>query len=112
MCKSGFTKNITQIFVISDSIRTNPSYLKSLVLSRNNLGTAGAYSLARSLDKWKQIEILDVSSTKVGVEGFVKISQSLKSANSLRYLNLFNNNIGYEGARSMAENIFSVQSDL
>lgn len=67
LSKSGFTKQIAQILVISDSIRTSPVDLKSLVISRNNLGIDGAYSLARSLDKWKQIEILDVSGTKIGV---------------------------------------------
>ncbi|PZM85574.1 MAG: hypothetical protein DLD55_06515 [candidate division SR1 bacterium] len=74
---------------------------ETLDLSYNNIGAAGAKSLAEHWELKEGVS-LDLGSNKIGAEGAKSLAEhwELKEGVSL---NLRNNNIGDEGAKALAE---------
>jgi hypothetical protein len=77
--------------------------LKSLVLSSNNIGDAGAIELAVALGQNNTLEVLDLDCNAIGSKGASALADALVANGTLKDLNLRNNFIGDDGATSIAE---------
>jgi hypothetical protein len=77
--------------------------LKSLVLSFNNIGDAGALDLAVALRQNNTLDLLDLDYNDIGSNGASALADALVANDALKDLNLLNNSIGDDGATSIAE---------
>jgi Ran GTPase-activating protein (RanGAP) involved in mRNA processing and transport len=77
--------------------------LRTLDLSRNKIGPAGASALGEVLKVNAVLTILELSLNKIGAEGAIAIAEALKVNAVVTTLSLWNNSIGDEGAIVIAE---------
>jgi Ran GTPase-activating protein (RanGAP) involved in mRNA processing and transport len=77
--------------------------LKSLVLSNNNIGDAGAIELAVGLRQNNTLGLLDLDTNQIGSDGASALADALVANDALKGLNLQANTIGDDGATSIAE---------
>lgn len=75
--------------------------LRSLTLSCNDLGSAGAQHLAAMLGTNTTLQKLDIHYCSLGDIGISRISPSLVVNASLKTLNVSDNDIGSEGAKAL-----------
>jgi hypothetical protein len=77
--------------------------LKSLVISNNNIGDAGALELAAALRQNDTLDILNLDSNQIGSDGASALSDALVANDALKELDLRSNSVGDDGATSIAE---------
>ena len=76
--------------------------LEGLSLWQNEVGPAGAQSIANGLQANKSLLWLGLGSNKVGVEGAWALSEALQTNSSLLWLGLGGNKVGGRGAMHLA----------
>ena len=79
------------------------TYLQTLRLGCNYIGSGGATALAESLKSCTNLQTLCLGNNKIGSIGAIAIVESLKSCTNLLTLDLECNNLGSEGATALAE---------
>jgi len=67
--------------VIADVLLSEQSVLKTLVLDSNNLGDAGAISIAEGLKRNKSVTKLDLRHNRIGRMGMLALLEALKNDN-------------------------------
>ncbi|WP_375331722.1 hypothetical protein [Candidatus Tisiphia endosymbiont of Temnostethus pusillus] len=77
--------------------------ITNLNLSSNQIGDAGAKSLAECLKDNKSITTLKLNNNQIGDAGAKSLAECLKDNKSITTLKLNNNQIGDAGAKSLAE---------
>jgi Leucine-rich repeat (LRR) protein len=77
--------------------------LKSLDLTNNYIGDAGALELAVALKQNNTLDLLDLNWNQIGSEGATALADALVTNDALKDLNLKSNTIGDNGATSIAE---------
>ena len=87
---------------IADMLRGNTT-LTSILLDRNQIGTAGAKQLAIALELNRTLVSLILYSNQIGDEGAKQLAVALNSNTTLRMLNLSRCEIGNVGAGKLAE---------
>ena len=79
------------------------TYLQSLDLSSNYIGSDDAVALAERLKCCANLQTLDLSGNSIGSDGAVALAEGLKCCTNLKTLNLKNNRIGSDGALALAK---------
>ncbi|XP_048015710.1 NACHT, LRR and PYD domains-containing protein 3-like [Megalobrama amblycephala] len=88
---------------LSSAFSLNPSHLKVLDLSWNNIGDSGVKHLCAALEKFQcALETLKLSTCKINAEGFESLSSALRSNTHLRELDLGNNRPGDQGVELLS----------
>ncbi|XP_051717755.1 NACHT, LRR and PYD domains-containing protein 3-like [Ctenopharyngodon idella] len=90
---------------LTSALRSNPSHLRDLNLSRNKLGNSGVTLLSAVLeDSHCKLEILWLSDCGVTDEGCAALTSALRSNPShLRDLNLSRNKLGQSGKKMLSD---------
>ena len=94
-------KHAPDAAVLGAALETNTT-LRYLDLSRNNLATAGARSLATALGTNTALTNLNLSGNNLGSAGAKSFAKVLKTNTTLTNLSLYSNNLGPAGAESLA----------
>ena len=76
--------------------------LRSLALSFNPLGDAGALALGRALRRCPDLHTLQLTGCGVGAAGAAELAEGLHPARSLTHLDLSSNQLGDAGVRALA----------
>ncbi|XP_067307380.1 NACHT, LRR and PYD domains-containing protein 3-like [Pseudorasbora parva] len=88
---------------LSSALSLNPSHLKVLDLSWNNIGDSGVKHLCAALERVQcALEILKLLTCKINAEGFESLASTLKSNTQLRELDLGNNSPGDQGVELLS----------
>jgi len=90
--------------LFSVCLHENPvaaSKIRTLNLSRNNIGGEGSKLLANALEHNTSLKTLDISSCKIGVSGILALKKALANNKGIEELNLYRNIIDVDGARCM-----------
>ncbi|CAM4815343.1 unnamed protein product [Rotaria magnacalcarata] len=87
---------------LADALRENKT-LTELNLRANEIGDAGAQSLADALRKKKTLNELDLSYNQIGDVGAQSLANVLRENKTLTNLDLQHNRIGAAGAQSLAD---------
>uniref|UniRef100_A0A673KRP4 Uncharacterized protein n=1 Tax=Sinocyclocheilus rhinocerous TaxID=307959 RepID=A0A673KRP4_9TELE len=88
---------------LSSALSLNPSHLRELHLSWNNIGDSGVKHLCAALEKVHcALETLKLSTCKIKTEGFGSLASVLRSNSHLRELDLGNNRPGDQGAELLS----------
>ena len=95
------TLDYVVVAILSATLETNTT-LKDLDLHHNNLGPAGAESLATALERNATLTNLNLRNNTLGPAGVESLVTALKANKTLTYLNLPGNNIGPAGCESLA----------
>ena len=97
----GPKKHGIDVAVLGSALETNTT-LRYLHFPGNNLGPAGASSLAAALKRTKTLAFLDLTRNNLGPAGTESLVTALKTNTSLTYLDLSFNELGPAGAKSLA----------
>ena len=81
------------------------TYLQTLNLSSNCIGSDGAVALAEGLKCCTNLVTLNLGSNSIGSDGAVALAEGLKCCTNLQTLNLSSNSIGSDGAVALAERL-------
>ncbi|XP_051717734.1 NACHT, LRR and PYD domains-containing protein 12-like isoform X2 [Ctenopharyngodon idella] len=102
LCKCGVTDE--GCAALASALRSNPSHLRGLNLSGNNLGDSGVKLLSAVLENPHcKLEELELSNCGVTNEGCAALASALRSNPShLRDLNLSGNNLGDSGVKLLS----------
>ena len=87
---------------LAEGLKFN-SRLKNLYLDLNEIGSEGAASLSRCLNKWQNL--LHLSLGHCQINSLTAFADGLKYCNNLQTLDLDYNNIGTEGAIALANGL-------
>ncbi|KTF86823.1 hypothetical protein cypCar_00044688 [Cyprinus carpio] len=88
---------------LSKALSLNPSHLRVLDLSWNNIGDSGVKHLCAALEKVHcALETLKLSTCIIKTEGFGSLASVLRSNSHLRELDLGNNRPGDQGAELLS----------
>ena len=79
------------------------TYLQTLDLSGNSIGSDGAVALADVLKCCTNLKTLNLSGNYIGSDGAVALAEGLKCCTNLQTLNLMDNIIGLDGAEALAK---------
>ena len=79
--------------------------LQTLDLSGNSIGSVGAVALAEGLKCCTNLQTLDLSASSIGSDGAVALAEGLKCCTNLQTLDLSYNGIGSDGAVALAEGL-------
>ena len=85
----------------SQTMLQNPT-LQQLNLSVNHIGTEGAKTLAKALEKNLNLLQLSLSTNQIDAKGALALAGVLGKNPNLQQLDLSNNQIGAEGAKTLA----------
>eukprot|EP00512_Aurantiochytrium_limacinum_P011912 CAMPEP_0171574862 /NCGR_PEP_ID=MMETSP0961-20121227/5646_1 /TAXON_ID=87120 /ORGANISM="Aurantiochytrium limacinum, Strain ATCCMYA-1381" /LENGTH=399 /DNA_ID=CAMNT_0012130331 /DNA_START=124 /DNA_END=1320 /DNA_ORIENTATION=+ len=72
-------------------------------LGGDNIGTEGAKTVAKALERCKNLIYLSLWGSNIGVEGAKSIAKSLEGCKNLVELDLWGNGIGSEGTKAVAK---------
>ncbi|XP_048017762.1 ribonuclease inhibitor-like [Megalobrama amblycephala] len=99
---------------LASALRSNPSHLRELDLSRNKLGDSGVKLLSDGLDNPQcKLEILRLIYCDFTDEGCAALASALRSNPSyLRELNLSRNNLGDRGVMLLSDGLDNPQCKL
>ncbi|KAK3544757.1 hypothetical protein QTP86_026728 [Hemibagrus guttatus] len=102
LCKCGVSDE--GCAALTSALRSNPSHLRNLDLSCNNLGVSGVKSLSAVLENPHcKLETLELCECDVSDEGCAALTSALRSNPShLRHLDLSWNNVGDSGVKSLS----------
>ena len=81
------------------------TYLQTLDLSGNNIGSNGAVALAKGLKHCTNLKKLYLHCNSIGSDGALPLAEGLKCCTNLHALNLSYNSIGSDGAVALAEGL-------
>ena len=81
------------------------TYLQTLDLSYNSIGSDGAVALVEGLKFCTNLQTLNLSANSIGSDGVVALAEGLNSCTNLQTLNLSGNSIGSDGAVALAEGL-------
>ncbi|XP_050984926.1 NACHT, LRR and PYD domains-containing protein 12-like [Labeo rohita] len=88
---------------LSSALSLNPSHLKVLDLSWNDIGDSGVKHLCAALVKTQcALETLKLSTCKIKAEGFESLALALRSNSQLKELDLGNNKPGDQGVELLS----------
>ncbi|XP_039505892.1 NACHT, LRR and PYD domains-containing protein 12-like isoform X2 [Pimephales promelas] len=112
LCGCSITEE--QSLILTSSLKSNPSHLRELDLSWNNLGNTGVKHLCAVLkDSPVKLERLRLRSSDMTDEGCSDVSSALKSNPShLRELDLSENNLGDSGVKNLSDLLMNPQFKL
>lgn len=91
------------IIQICRGLRSEGCALKSLDISRNNIGDTGTLALAAVLSQNQTLVDLDLGHNNIGRDGAIAIANALTTNSSLQNMKLNNNPIGEDGASSIGQ---------
>ncbi|XP_039539009.1 NACHT, LRR and PYD domains-containing protein 4-like isoform X4 [Pimephales promelas] len=103
-----------QSLILTSALKSNPSHLRELNLSRNNLGNTGVKHLCAVLkDSHCKLERLRLRYCYMTDEGCSDVTSALKSNPShLRELDLSVNNLGDSGVKNLSDLLMNPQFKL
>ena len=81
------------------------TYLQTLDLSGNSIGSDGAVALAEGLKCCTNLQTLNLWSNSIGSNGTVALAEELKCCTNIQTLDLGSNSIGSDGAVALAEGL-------
>ncbi|XDV26555.1 hypothetical protein PO909_030220 [Leuciscus waleckii] len=94
-----------QSLILTSALKSNPSHLRELNLSRNKLGDSGVKNLSDLLmNSQFKLEELDLSVCSITEKQSLILTSALKSNPShLRELDLIGNNLGNTGVKHLCD---------
>ncbi|XP_021325236.1 NACHT, LRR and PYD domains-containing protein 12 [Danio rerio] len=112
LCKCSITEE--QCVILTSALKSNPSHLRDLNLSLNNLGDSGVKTLSDLLMKpHLKMEKLWLCKCSITEEQCVILASALKSNPShLRELSLSENNLGDSGVKNLSDLLMKPQFKL
>ena len=81
------------------------TYLQTLDLRNDNIGSDGAVALAEGLKYCTNLQTLDLRNDSIGLDGAVALAEGLKYCTNLQTLDLSSNSISLDGAVALAEGL-------
>ncbi|KAI2646615.1 Ribonuclease inhibitor [Labeo rohita] len=112
LCRCRITEK--QCLILTSALKSNPSHLRELDLSRNKLGDSGVKNLSDLLMNTQfKLEKLELSNCEMTDEGCSAVTSALKSNPShLRELNLSSNKLGDSGVKNLSDLLMNTQFKL
>ncbi|KAI5094250.1 NACHT, LRR and PYD domains-containing protein 12 isoform X1 [Silurus meridionalis] len=98
---------------LASALRTNPSHLRELNLSQNNVGDSGVTCISSVLENpLCKLGTLRLCNCGVSVEGCAALTSALSSNLSLTELDMSNNNVGDSGVKVLSVVLENPHSSL
>ncbi|XP_050960311.1 ribonuclease inhibitor-like, partial [Labeo rohita] len=103
-----------QCLILTSALKSNPSHLRELNLSRNKLGDSGVKNLSDLLMNTQfKLEKLDLCGCSITEKQCLILTSALKSNPShLRELNLSRNKLGDSGVKNLSDLLMNTQFKL